>query len=588
MRVIIRVTLPDRHHVQAVGLAVVGLSLSLFLVPGKREIALMQLRDKHFGDARSAYEAELAKGDLSPVIVAPLTQLYLQYGNVERAISLIEEFIDQNPEDLDALKRAGTLYHYGQRQDDYIRNLEDVGRKAPSEDTLRELSRAYNFKHEYDKQISALQALVQIDGSHASDFVDLAYLQASQKQIQDALGTLGRLTTRHPAAIYSEVQELYVHLLVDAGQPQEAYEKASFWLETNRDLDLGFKFVDTLQFKGQPELALRLLALFEGQLESHNDLMSIWVHLQIRTGHPDTAFRRLKSIYLRSGMQGPLQGNLVETLMHLALDARESTLATNAAVETGLENLHPELLVRLAETAYEEKRLDFVQLLLTELGSGFLSAQPVLGAEIAFHLGDTPAALEWITRAEREPQLDSRQRVMLAFLYRKMRRPDDSLRLLEQLGDRVPDHVCSDLAQLYLELNRVEEGLSLFEQLRQSRGSAQIDESWVQLAVAGGRQEAVSRWIEHLGRDLSPHLLERLYFLSVDREKPGLAVQCARLIYDENRNNKSRLWLGSALTATGNPGEGLDYLRPIRKGTPIEVSAYEEALQSYLKAGGPV
>jgi tetratricopeptide (TPR) repeat protein len=112
----------------AILIAIAGLAASFFLMPRSQEIALMQMKDKNFEDARIAYEAQLASGNLSIEVVTRLSELYLQTGEVNKAIEVMEKFIAANPASLEARRQLGTYYQYAQRQDDYLRNLEEINK----------------------------------------------------------------------------------------------------------------------------------------------------------------------------------------------------------------------------------------------------------------------------------------------------------------------------------------------------------------------------------------------------------------------------------------------------------------------------
>ena len=48
--------------------------------------------------ARTLYQAEFEKGDISAGVIMPLAKLNLQLGNVEQAIVLLERFVEQRPD----------------------------------------------------------------------------------------------------------------------------------------------------------------------------------------------------------------------------------------------------------------------------------------------------------------------------------------------------------------------------------------------------------------------------------------------------------------------------------------------------------
>ena len=117
-------------------------------------------------------------GDRSVSVVIPLTQLYLQFGDVEKAVQLMESFVDENPNDVAALKRLGKFFQYAERPHDYLTILERIAALEPGEAYFRELSDIYNFNAQYEKQIEILKTLIDKYPNRPQDFIDLAKLEA--------------------------------------------------------------------------------------------------------------------------------------------------------------------------------------------------------------------------------------------------------------------------------------------------------------------------------------------------------------------------------------------------------------------------
>ena len=83
------------YYIGVALIALIGLGLSALMLPRDSEIALIQFKDKYFTDALSSYEKRLADGDWSLEVVKPLSDLYLQYGEIKKAIRLMERHIEQ-------------------------------------------------------------------------------------------------------------------------------------------------------------------------------------------------------------------------------------------------------------------------------------------------------------------------------------------------------------------------------------------------------------------------------------------------------------------------------------------------------------
>src|SRR5690349_5478477 len=127
------------HYVIVIFTVLIGIGFSIVLIPGRSEIALMNFKGSNFDEARIDYEKRVAAGDLSASVVNPLAELYLQYGRTSDAISLLEKYVQANPNDVQAKERLAKYYEHSQRPNDYRTALEQLAAKSPTEPKLREL-----------------------------------------------------------------------------------------------------------------------------------------------------------------------------------------------------------------------------------------------------------------------------------------------------------------------------------------------------------------------------------------------------------------------------------------------------------------
>ncbi|MCB2081132.1 MAG: tetratricopeptide repeat protein, partial [Rickettsiales bacterium] len=111
------------YYLGIFSLLVVGLVLSLAVIPSEKEVALMELKDRHFQKAFDKYLAMVQSGDLSPGSVIPLKRIYLQAGDVDAAILLMEKYLKKDPDYMDVRLELARLYRYAQRMDDYVRAM---------------------------------------------------------------------------------------------------------------------------------------------------------------------------------------------------------------------------------------------------------------------------------------------------------------------------------------------------------------------------------------------------------------------------------------------------------------------------------
>ncbi|MFQ5849292.1 MAG: tetratricopeptide repeat protein [Candidatus Binatia bacterium] len=576
-----------RHYVFFAAVVVIGLGAVFLLIPGERELAYLHLKDKVFGTARETYEQRFAAGDLSPSVVQPLVQLHLQYGDADKAIQVLERYLEKNPDGIDARLQLATLYQWAQRPGDYLRKLEEINRLQPSEQNLRRLSALYNFTAQYEKQIAVLKELVEGYPATTDDMMNLATLQASLGRLGDAISTLRRLEKQHPQGVGTDVMALWLSLLLDTKNEKRAFVRARGWLAAHPDPGMAGRFASIFKDKRQAPLALHLLQPFEATADKNPELLLVLTRVEMETGRANQAFARLKSLYT----DGRLPDAALESFIELALARDNPKLALEAAKGKDPSLLSGWLLTSLARTAITSKRPQAAQQMLESLGKEFLNSRPVLAAELALALQKDKEAARWVTIAEGNPGLSHEQRIALVDLYIRLGRKGNAIRALRRLAtsESMPTSSPTNVAELYLKLGRATEGLKLFERLRSSHPSPQVDAAWARVAAGAGNANAVVVWLDQADAEaVSDQLLKDLYFLANDAGTPTLALASAERLYRRRRGKRERLQLAKALVAVGRPGAALPHLRALlREGYDVE-ETYVAALSGAQGAGAPV
>ena len=503
-----------RHYLIFAALVAMGLASSLMLVTRGEELALIRFRDKDFATALVEYEARMQAGDLSAAVVMPLCQLYLQYGNVEAAVALMERFVRANPNDVLARLELATYYQYAQRGTRYFETLEELARIEPSEDTLRRLAEIYNFRGESDQQIAVLQRVTELYPGRQQDLLDLANILAARDRLREAATAIETLHARHPEAETNETTHFLLSVLLDDGQRDAAVRQARSWLANHSDALVAARLASLLNFKGEPRAALAMLEPFAAAASTDPEVLAELIRLEVANGLSDRALERLD----RLDTAGALPAASVETYLDLLLASGRADTALDVATRRDLATMPPWVLVGLTGAALAEERLDVADQLLDRLGDEFLEQDPVLGARIALARGDRAGAARWVRAAESRT-LTSGEAMGLAQVYVALDRPAAAIGLLRPMVSEpsTPEEVVVDLANLYLETGAPEAGLAVFETLRAERPSPAIESRWALLAIRAGKVEQAASWLGTLPPEQpSDDVLADLYFLAGD------------------------------------------------------------------------
>jgi predicted Zn-dependent protease len=575
-----------RHFIVFSLLLLAGALGGVFLVTGKSEVALIHFRDKDFDTALRQYEQRLATGDASVSVVMPLCQLYLQYGNVEGAIALMERFVRQHPTDIDALQLLANYFQYAQREDEYLRTLEVIAAANPTGEIERELSEMYSFRAEFDKQIKVLKTLTDRNPSSPDDFIDLANLQAARGQLKDAAMTLEALEATHPATITAETVQFFIGILLDSGQSEKAVQRSKHWLSGHPNAEDAARFASLISSRDQHQQAINLLEPYEAAADKNPIVLSVLTEIEVANNMQDRALKRLD----RLNAAGILPDSALEAYLDLLLGQGKSAEAFAAAEKRDLKGLPDWLLANLVRASLDENRLDFATYLTAKLGEDFLEGFPVLGARLELACNNSTGASRWINKAESR-QLTKADKLDLVSIYNESGRKESAIHLLEGLVEdpQTSDSTIRDLATFYLDTGEAARGLRLYRRLKNKRHTSEVDKSWALLEAAAGAEKDVVDWFGTTTERLEPDFLENLYFLANDSGKKTLALASIGRLYKTRGDDEDRLRLAEALYASGRPADALDHLRVlVPKGGAESETLYAEVLTAVEKKGGPV
>ncbi|VAX31352.1 hypothetical protein MNBD_NITROSPINAE05-1157, partial [hydrothermal vent metagenome] len=184
------------RHLVVAFVVILGLGISLAFIPGNTELTLMHMKNREFELARYQFAEQFSAGDRSPSVSRSLTDLYVYFGELEKAIEVLKSFVEEHPGDHPAHLVLAGLYRDAQRTGDYIALQEKLTRKWPTEQGIRDLYAQYEVMAQTENQLQTLKRLVNRYPGKVNDHMTLAYLQANNRDFTSALDTLETLETR--------------------------------------------------------------------------------------------------------------------------------------------------------------------------------------------------------------------------------------------------------------------------------------------------------------------------------------------------------------------------------------------------------
>ncbi len=571
------------HYVFLAAVLMAGIAGSLLLVPRESDLSLMAFRGHHFEDAMRLYENRLANGDRSADVVMPLAEVYVQSGEVGRAVSLLQRFSGPSSDHLELLRKVATFQKYGQEMREYRSTLEEIDRIQSSEDGLRELANQYRYANRTDQLIPALRTLLSRYRGEPFEFLELANLLAVGGRPAEAATVLERMEAQHPHDITQNTVEFLISVLLDSGDSERALDRAARWLEGHRNSGGVARFAMLLRSKGQPALAARLLAPFEPAIDGDPVLLAEWMQQQMGGKRDTEAFARLDRLRRRN----QLPGDFVEPFIDLALARDEVSLAIDVAEEYGIQRLNGALLGMLAERALGAGREAFAYRAEAAMGDGFLANRPLLGARLAYARGDRAETARRLRSAEADANLPDADRLAAAGLDVKLGRQSEAVAQLERIRiEAASGDLLLETARLYVTVGKAADGARRFDGLRAGGSTAAIDRAWALVSAGAGRGPEVAGWLQAApAQSIAVPLLRDLYFLAQDCKQPSLALAAAERLFGEHPGDANRLALANALTAAGRPAEALPHARMLLASTqePGREEAYTAALLGAIR-----
>jgi tetratricopeptide (TPR) repeat protein len=421
-------------HIVVGVLVAAGIGASLAVIPRDRELALMYLLGDDLEAAQAALEARLANGDLSPGVVAPLARVYLEIGDFEGAIALMESHAARHPEDADTKQELAKLYRQTSRLYDYVETLADLAKIRPTEPTLRELSWHYGDHGEDAKQVEVLRALVKLPKATLEDWMDLAEVEAGLDNFEGATQALVGLQRRFNVPRNQRNVEFFVSVLARTGREADALALARDWLAgasgpagTLAVMGVVRQFLGA----GKDAAALGLIEQLPQSVLESSLVFASRVRIEISLGRRDIAFQRLREAYAR----GTLPVDFEDDLVDLALERNLTSLAVEVALLGRPTRLPEWQIVSVIGIAPESRLSDVARWALS--AGEILERRPALGAIVLKAVGQTARALQMAERALADPSdLSPDQILGLILLLADLNKPDAARMHLGRLIDR--------------------------------------------------------------------------------------------------------------------------------------------------------
>ena len=559
-------------------LGIAGFFAADFLLPTSKDLAMMKVDGAGLIESRADYETQLTVGNLSPEIVFPLVRIYLENNELNRAISLLEAYLQKSPDDIRALDRISTLYQYAGRQADYARVLEKMNTLRSDPENLKKLSDIYNYNQDYAKQAAVLEKLLQTEPDKTENYTQLAFIYRQMNRNEDASNVMKTLFQRNPKAMNQEAMESWVIALSQLGRQDDAFAIVSNWLtgQSEKVRRQTVLHLSNIFYAGRrPDLSILLLSPYR-DVTTDPDITIALVRAEIANGQERRAYERMVNLYNASRLPESLQ----ELFLDVAIRQRNIPLIQALSGPGEVDKLAEFRLIQLVEFYQDEKLLAPIKSLRTDLGAR-LNQMPVLDAifALALHEQDAQTKAQNLLKLPPHPVYET---VALSRATMRAGMVDVSREFLFSMRPytQVEDSDLGALTWLMLQHKVTDEGLKTFEGFRTTRPSLMVDIAWIKMAAAAGQEQPVTKWLNaHADDVVSPALLRDIYYISNDYKHPAIAVAASKRLYWHTAQDADQFLYASALMSNGQNVEAFEHIRELKEnGFAMDPQLYSSLL----------
>ncbi len=534
---------------------------SIFLIPSDKEIALTRYKDKEYEEAMRLYKEQYRQGDVSIDTVMHLVRVHLQYAEVEDAIEVMEAFVSANPSHLGAREELGRLYQYGQRPEDYLRNLEEMNQLVASDVNSQKLLEQYRLNQNTDKNIPLMVKRIMNEKQAApQDFRDLIRLLASVKRYEEALDMLVLFRERFPQKMRFSDHDLAMRLYADTDQMDKVADYANSLHELNLRPSYIAQVSNILLYRVRPQAAYDFISYYRDQIEDNARLFSQYIVILSNTGKQKQAYALMLSHY----QDDRLQAGLLDDLMVLASLFGNQAVVSELREHIDYDQLDANevlVLVDLAigrdDRALLHKLNGRAKAMAEENNDFYLQA-------ILLVANDKKSSQADVTAAMRE-ELSFSRRLQLALLCARKGFDQCVNEFTAALppADSLTDTEVVAVAQLLHDSGKLDSALTYLSIAREMRENTVLDAAWFPMAAAREDVQVIRDYLKD-GVSFNADIYEAAYYSAMKYKRYQNAVEIAEYLYGGAKTPLHRTFVTQAYLKSGQYAEVLPLLRQSR------------------------
>ena len=513
--------------------------LSRYLVPSNDEMALVTYKDKEFKEALIAYEKQFKNPNEKLTIgtASKLADVYLQYAEIDNAVNVMETFVAENSDNIEARIKLLELYDLAQRPDDATEQLEIILRETNKPEYREKLKSAYSLSEKPGKTIPLMFEIIGNEGEgSATEFRRLSRLLASTKRYEEALEVINLFEERYGEEFSFDDYELKLRLLIENQKFAEAQKYAMFLRDKGLSKDEVSNISNVLLYRVNPASALEFIRGYQDITLENPRLLAQYINILNATDNAEEAYSILKRQYDNNILDSSLYNELVALSIRFGNDTLANTLIKDipyadlkedeviAMIDIALRYKKPALLSALkprAQQVAQRTNNDYLLAMLTVAEGG---RNPNI---VVRSMKNQPSFAKRLQLA----QLCAQQKVQPCVnAFSNMIPP------IQTLSDT--DIIAT--AQLLSESRNYNDAYALINRAKEARQNPEFDTIWFPLAALKADNSVIDAFLADDPTYLTQETFSNAYYLAANNRKYENAGDIAEYVYRKDDSAENR------------------------------------------------
>jgi hypothetical protein len=532
-------------------LVLFGGLMGYLIFPKGSDTALMNYKSANYAKAIKQYEEYIKRtGDTSPNIIVPLSKLYLETGNTNNAIKLIQKYIIKDPNSVEAKKLLSSYFKSTHKTADFIRLTEELAKMNPNENVYKLLFEIYSSRGDTDNITKSLYSLIQQKDYriNEADFRTLIYFYASKYEYKKAKNIINILLKKDHYKIQEFATfDLIVHIFIDSENMNKAYKISLKCLDEDFPLSQKLQIATAFRYSS-PRRAISLLKKIGYHHRNNNLVKFAILDIKAQMGRKEEVIKELNTMASRN----KLSGNLLNLYITLLIETKD-----NRAINLILKNydvlkLSDENLVILSTYFLLNKLQAPAKYLADKLGQKFLYEYPLLN--LLLNSIEHNNSISFVIKEilEKNYFLTNSQILLFAETLFK----ENDIKQSEILLSTIPIATIAtefDLeifAQIALKSGKIDKYLKslklLYSQYNKNK-ITKIPEAYLILNIAANNNKRLTEILSELKKDKNYYLfLKTSYFASLNFRRKETALEIAYLMKNLKNTQETKLYMAEA------------------------------------------